>query len=646
MVSDRRLSELLGEFARTLMTDYPIQSILDHLVRRIVEVLPIGSASVTLISETGETRHVAASDESALRFVELQTENGQGPCIAAFRTGETVAIPDLRHDTRFPEFSTRAIEEGLAAVFSFPLRDYDHRLGALDLYRTTAGTMDAEAMAAAQTLADVTTAYLLNAQARADLEEASERDRHRSLHDPLTGLPNRTLLVERLDHAMLRCRRSKKMVAVFYTDLDGFKSINDSYGHQIGDQLLVAVAERLTNLLRPGDTVARLSGDEFVILCEDLDEAVQAEPLAERIGAAMREPFVVSGTQLHVSASVGIAFAGLADDIPHSVLDQADAAMYEAKRQGGGRHAIIDLRDHRVVSHRARLNQDLRGAVRRGEMEVHYQPIVATGSGQVTGAEALLRWHHPAFGMVHPDVMIPLAEQSGLIGDIGRWVMEQACRDRKRWVGQTSREDLGVSVNISIHQLMAPGFASLVSTVLSDTETQPNLMTLEVTESVLVSDRERALTALVGLKNIGVALALDDFGTGQSSLSHLKHFPMDTVKIDRGFIGDLETSLASRLIVRAVVGLAHGLNMAVVAEGVETAGQRMRVAEMSCDFSQGYLFARPRSAEDLSALLGDRQTLPLRRTAPAFSQLAAASPGTPGHTEHWKGARTEGRGDQ
>jgi EAL domain-containing protein (putative c-di-GMP-specific phosphodiesterase class I) len=250
--------------------------------------------------------------------------------------------------------------------------------------------------------------------------------------------------------------------------------------------------------------------------------------------------------------------------------------------------------------------------------------------------------------MVHPDVMIPLAEQSGLISDIGRWVMEQACRDRKRWVGQTSQEDLGVSVNISIHQLMAPGFASLVSTVLSDTQTQPDQMTLEVTESVLVSDRERALAALVGLKNIGVALALDDFGTGQSSLSHLKHFPMDTVKIDRGFIGDLETSLASRLIVRAVVGLAHGLHMAVVAEGVETAGQRTRVAEMSCDFSQGYLFARPRSAEDLGALLGDRQTLPLQRPAPAISQLAAASPSAPGHT----GApalgpmRTERRGDQ
>jgi diguanylate cyclase (GGDEF)-like protein len=610
------------------MTDYPIQSILDHLVGRIVEVLPIGSAGVTLISPGNETRQVAASDESAMRFVQLQTETGQGPCIEAFRTGENVVIPDLRQDTRFPDFSKRAIEEGLAAVFSFPLRDYDHKLGALDLYRTTVGNMDAEAMTAAQTLADVTTAYLLNAQVRADLEESSERDRHRSLHDALTGLPNRALLVERLDHAMLRCRRSKKMVAVFYTDLDEFKSINDAYGHHVGDELLVAVAERLTALLRPGDTVARLSGDEFVILCEDLDEASQAEPLAERIGAALGEPFVVSGAQLHVSASVGIAFAGLADDMPHSVLEQADAAMYQAKRQGGGRHAIIDLRDHRAVSHRARLNKDLRGAVRRGELEVHYQPIVTTDSGQVTGVEALLRWQHPAYGMVSPDVVIPLAEQSGLIGGIGRWAMERACVDRKRWLGH---DDLGISVNISIHQLMAPGFASSVSTVLSNTQTEPDQVTLEVTESVLVSDRERALAALIALKNVGVVLALDDFGTGQSSLSHLKYFPMDTIKIDRGFIGDLESSRVSRLIVRSVVGLAHGLNMAVVAEGVETVGQRTRVEEMSCDFSQGYLFARPRSADDLSALLGSSQTLPLRRPAPAISLTAAANTSTGPH---------------
>jgi diguanylate cyclase (GGDEF)-like protein len=614
------LSELLSEFARTLMTDYPIQSILDHLVVRIVAVLPIESAGVTLISPTGETRNVAASDESALRFVKLQTETGEGPCMTAYRTGDAVLIPDLGKDTRFPSFTKRARQEGLAAVFSFPLRNYDHTIGALDLYRTTPGPIDAEGMAAAQTLAEVTTAYLLNADARTDLLETTEAARHRSLHDPLTGLPNRTLFVERLDHAMLRCRRSGKMVAVFFVDLDQFKAINDAYGHKVGDEVLVAVAERLTNLLRPGDTVERLSGDEFLILCEDLDEAAQAEPLATRIGAALEAPFVLSSIELRASASVGIAFAGLADDIPEAILERADAAMYQAKGLGGGRHSIVDLREHRVVSHRARLNRDLRGALARAELAVHYQPIVVTGTGRVTGVEALLRWMHPAHGMVYPDVVIPLAEQSGLIGDIGLWLMQQSCVDRKRWLGKGN--DFGVSVNISIQQLMAPDFSSKVARVLAETATDPAQLTLEVTESVLVSDSERALAALVALKRLGVAIALDDFGTGQSSLSHLKRFPVDVVKIDRGFITDLEKNLASRLIVRAVVGLAHGLGMAVVAEGVEGPRQRTEVSALACDFSQGYLFARPASADDLTSLLATNRTLPRPFARPTVSVLA------------------------
>lgn len=621
MVSDNRLSELLSEFAHTLMTDYPIQSILDHLVVRIVAVLPISSAGVTLISPTGETRNVAASDESALRFVRLQTETGEGPCITAFRTGETVVIPNLDQDARFPNFATRAREEGLRAVFSFPLRDYDHTIGALDLYRTAPGPIDAEGMAAARTLADVTTAYLLNAEARAELVETTEAAQHRSLHDALTGLPNRTLFVERLDHAMLRCRRSGRMVAVFFVDLDKFKAINDTFGHRVGDEVLVEVAERLTHALRPGDTVARLSGDEFLILCEDLDEAEQAEPLAARIVTALEEPLVLPSIEINVSASVGIAFAGLADDIPEAILEQADAAMYQAKQLGGGHHSIVDLREHRVVSRRARMNRDLRGALGRAEFEVHYQPIVVTGTGQAMGVEALLRWMHPAHGMVYPEVTIPLAEQSGLIGDIGFWLMKRACLDRKRWLGR--EDDFVVSVNISVQQLMAADFTRRVASVLTETDTDPAQLTLEVTESILVSDRERALRTLVSLKRLGVSIALDDFGTGQSSLSHLKKFPVDVIKIDRTFISDVERNLASRLIVRAVVGVAHGLGMAVVAEGVEGPGQRTEVSALACDFSQGYLFARPAPVDDVTDLLAANRTLPRPPGRPTITVLAA-----------------------
>jgi diguanylate cyclase (GGDEF)-like protein len=300
---EHQLSDVLSEFARTLVTDFPIQAILDHLVLRIVEVLPITAAGVTLISPGVDPRYVAASDDAALRYERLQTELGERPCIAAYKTGRAVAVADVRIDDRFTKFAPRAVDEGLLAVFTFPLRHGDTQLGALDLYRDVAGPLDAGAMMAAQTLADVAAAYLLNAKARAHLQESSDRALETSLHDALTGLPNRTLLVERLDHAILRCRRSNKMVAILFADLDRFKSINDTYGHHVGDELLIAVAQRLTALLRPGDTVARLGGDEFVILCEDLDQTSQGGVLAARIAEQLSETFVLSEVEVQVSAS-------------------------------------------------------------------------------------------------------------------------------------------------------------------------------------------------------------------------------------------------------------------------------------------------------------------------------------------------------
>ncbi len=622
MLTDRQLSDVLSEFARTLVTDFPIQSILDHLVVRIAELLPISSVGVTLISAEGESRHIAASDESALRFVKLQSEMGEGPCLTAHETGEVVVVPDLREDARFPKFSRRGLEEGLRAVFSIPLKNDDQDLGALDLYRTEPGPMDDDEMYVAQTLADVTTAYLLNAQSRMELEESTERARQSALHDPLTGLPNRTLLVQRLDHAILRCRRSEKMLAVFFADLDHFKQVNDTFGHHAGDELLISVADRLTGLLRPGDTLARLAGDEFAILCEDLNEVSQVEPLAKRISNALAEPFVVDGNEIKVSASVGIAFAGLADDVPESVIQEADAAMYEAKRSGGDRHTVIDLRDRRAASHLARLNRDLTGALRRGELRVEYQPIVRTGSGRLVGAEALLRWAHPAHGTIKPATVIPLAEQSGLITEIGYWLMKQACLDRQRWQGNGQHADIGVSVNVSVHQLMSQDFVQSVSKVLFETGTDPRLVTLEVTESVLVADKPRALRVLKELKSLGVMLALDDFGTGQSSLSHLKQFPVDIVKVDREFVADIEANPASRLIVGAVTRLAHELGMTVTAEGIENPFQLDAVAALDCDFSQGFYFSTPVSSGHLGGMWAKNNTLPRLRP------LIGTSPGT------------------
>ncbi|MGZ4679719.1 MAG: putative bifunctional diguanylate cyclase/phosphodiesterase [Ilumatobacteraceae bacterium] len=600
---ERRLSSVLGEFARTLLTDFPIATILDHLVLRIVDVLPITSAGVTLIAPGANPHYIAASNDSALRFEQLQSELGEGPCLAAYHSGEAVTAPDLADDDRFPIFGPRAVAEGLMAVFTFPLRHGDERLGALDLYRATTGSLDAEEMRSAQTLADVATAYLLNARAREDLRVSSEAAREHSLHDDLTGLPNRALLIQRLEHAILRCQRSGKMVAILFADLDLFKGINDTFGHHVGDELLVAVAERLTGLLRPGDTVARLSGDEFVILCEDIDHASQVEHIATRIDDALARGFVLSGVEVRVSASVGIAFAGRGNHVPEKVLQEADMAMYHAKRNGRAGHAALDLGEHRLARHRASLARDLRGATARGELRNDYQPIVATADGRINAVEALVRWAHPVHGIVAPALVIPIAEQSGLIHEIGEWALERACVDWQRWRQRRPDDELGISVNVSAQQLMATHFVETVAAVLFSTRTEAKRLTIEVTESVLLRDGDAAVQRLNDLTRLGVTLAIDDFGTGYSSLSYLKRLPVDMLKIDRAFIADIDRDPASAVIVRAIVQLAHDLGIAVVAEGVESVGQYEQVALLGCDFCQGFFFAPPSSARQVEARL-------------------------------------------
>jgi diguanylate cyclase (GGDEF)-like protein len=607
MASDQQLSDVLSEFARTMLTDFPIQSILNHLVKRIVEVLPITAAGVTLISPGAEPRYVAASDESALRFEELQTELAEGPCLLAYETGQAVAVADLRNEPRFPTFAPRAVKAGLVAVFTFPLRSGIEQLGALDLYRDAPGLLDTASMKAAQTLADVAAAYLLNAQARVDLRDSSDQSHERAVHDALTGLPNRILLLERLDHAVLRARRSGKMAAVLFADLDRFKLVNDQHGHNVGDQLLVSVAQRLTSVLRPGDTLARISGDEFVILCEDLDATAEIEDLAARIQVTLETPFILEGIEVDASASVGIAYSGRGDQLSEQILRNADTAMYQAKRKGGARHQVVDLREQRQIADRASLERDLRGAADRGELRMDYQPIVKTGDGGIAGVEALLRWAHPSRGLVAPTLLIPLAERCDLITDIGLWVLEQACRDRPR--GQQNHNqgnDFTMAINVSAQQLMSLDFAPNVAAVLAFSDTDPNRVTLEVTESVFIQDSARALVVLSALKQVGVNIALDDFGTGYSSLNYLKRFPIDTVKIDQEFIADVEHDGASHAIVLKVIELAHLLGMTVVAEGVETTEQHQELVVLGCDYCQGFYFAPPMSADDLDTLAQQR----------------------------------------
>jgi diguanylate cyclase (GGDEF)-like protein len=338
MPSDKKLSEVLSEFAHTLLTDVPIQAILDHLVERIVDVLPITSAGVTLIAPGTSPQYVAASDEAALRYERLQSDVGEGPCLAAYHSAAPVAVPDLRDDTRFPEFTPRALVAGLAAVFTYPLLNGTECLGALDLYRDVPGPLSRAADDAARTLAEVTSVYLVIARTRHELEATTHKLRDDALHDALTSLPNRTLFVERLEHALLRSQRSGLAPAILFLDLDGFKRVNDLYGHAVGDELLIAAGRRIAALLRPSDTVARLSGDEFVVLCEDLQSAEALDAIAGRIGAGLASEFMLSTKKVAITASIGTAMAVTGGASIDRLLEDADAAMYTAKRKGGARH--------------------------------------------------------------------------------------------------------------------------------------------------------------------------------------------------------------------------------------------------------------------------------------------------------------------
>jgi diguanylate cyclase (GGDEF)-like protein len=605
VATEKELDDVLGEFARTMATDLPVQSILDHLVQRIVEILPISAAGVTLISNDLVPRYVAASGKSALRYEQLQTELAEGPCLMAYRSGVAVSVPDLEKDERFAAFRSRALADGLAAVWTFPLRQGDNRLGALALYRGTPGELGPTAMGAAQILADVTSAYLVNAQARSDLQGSSKRSQDNSRIDGLTGSANRALLIERLDHVLSRSSRSDKIVAVLYIGLDGLKQVNDNHGHACSDTLLVAVARRIRGLLRPGDTLARMSGDEFVVLCEDLDGAAQAGLIATRLVASLAGRFhlVRPEVDVQISASVGTACARRGDHLPERILHDADVAMYQAKRRGGGHYGVVDLRVQELDEFPSSLAGDLRGAVDRGELHNDYQPIVATIDGRIVGAEALVRWDHPTRGLIEPTVMVPLAEASGLITKIGRWVLERACADRQRWCDGAAGPDFAISVNVSPRQLMGPSFVTTVATALHRTRTPPGSLSLEVTEGVFSQDIEHVLGVLGELKQMGVKIVLDDFGTGYSSLTHLRRLPIDIVKLDPEIISNILADRSSRSIVTKVVELAHLLEMGVVAEGVETAEQHQAVAALGSEGSQGFYFARPMSADDLGTLI-------------------------------------------
>lgn len=422
--------------------------------------------------------------------------------------------------------------------------------------------------------------------------------RHQAFHDTLTGLANRSLFLDRLGHALARVERGAPPAAILFLDLDDFKAVNDHLGHSEGDRLLVAVAAELTAATRASDTVARLGGDEFAILVEETG-LHEAQRTAERILERLAIPITLGDREVVAPASIGIALWTADAPGTEELVRRADIAMYAAKGRGGSRHVTYEPSLYDGTIARMELKADLRGALDRAELHVAFQPIVDLAAGTISGTEALMRWTHPRLGVVSPAEFIPLAEESTAILDLGRWILEEACRQTRTWQEATGVRDLTVSVNLSGRQIAHPGIVADVDRILRVTRLEPRTLTLEITESILIQDGEDTMATLRGLKGLGIRLAIDDFGTGYSSLSYLRQFPIDILKIDRSFVTGLDGNASSSALVRSIVDLSATLMIETVAEGIESPKQRDVLRDLGAEKGQGYLYARPMTAEDM-----------------------------------------------
>ncbi len=515
----------------------------------------------------------------------------QVPESIAISERKTVVVDDYATDTRFsvpPHLHTG----GPASLLSVPVTGPGQPYGALSVHSRTRRIFRPDDTVFLHSIANALGLAL-------DRRRAEEETLHRAFHDALTGLPNRTLFVHRLARTIER-RADSANIGVFVVDLDHFKVINDSLGHELGDALLIEVANRLRDCVRPGDMVARLGGDEFALLCEDLDSDELINSITTRVSEALDTPVEISGRGIHVSASMGVALAAGTTSTSASLLRDADIALYQAKDSGRGGWALFEETHRARAVNRLETESELRQAVPAGELRVHYQPTVDLATGHTTGVEALVRWKHPVRGLIRPTEFIPIAEQTDLIDRVGRWVLEEACGQLARWSRLPETARLSVAVNLSVRQLSQPGLADEVALVVGQLGIDPSKLCLEITESALMIDLEQALAAIRALKQLGIRIAVDDFGTGYSSLAYLTRLPIDVLKIDRSFVSAIAHDPQDRAITRGIIDLAHSLDLIVVAEGVETQQQLVLLQAMGCDQGQGFLFARPAKADELS----------------------------------------------
>jgi diguanylate cyclase (GGDEF)-like protein len=433
---------------------------------------------------------------------------------------------------------------------------------------------------------------------------------HQANHDVLTGLPNRVLLRDRLEHAIVRAKRTESQVVVLFIDLDGFKTVNDGLGHLAGDKLLKAVSERLRANAREEDTIARIGGDEFVILLENINTIDQIETVTQKTTVIFERPFIVDRHELFVGASVGVSVFPKDGDDHETLLNNADTAMYRAK--SGGRNTVCyfgqEMSNHALE--RLVMEQELRRAIYQDDLILHYQPVISLITGKMTGVEALVRWQHHDRGLIKPEEFIPLAEETGLIVPLGEWVMNRACQQAKDWKVDEGDNDFRMAVNLSPRQFLQPGFPALIGRILEKTELPAQYLEFEITENHIMQDIVVATKTMESLSAMGIGLSIDDFGTGYSSLSYLNQFPIARLKIDRSFVQDINSTSDKSAIALAVIAMAHSMNLSVVAEGVEKQEQYAFLKEKLCDEIQGFYFCKP---------------LPAAQVKQYYSELSQAS---------------------
>jgi diguanylate cyclase (GGDEF)-like protein/PAS domain S-box-containing protein len=585
-LGEQDLDALTHEVASVVATTLEI----DHCV--VMELESDGSA---LRAVAGVGLH-----EGVLRGMRIPSPPGSLLALALSQS-EPLVVEDINDDPRLrgePLLHEFIVGSGMSVL----VRTRTDAWGLLAVYSETTRAFEPDEVEFLAAVANVVSGAVERHRVEEDI-------RHRALHDPLTGLPNRMLALDRLAGALARRRRDEGAVAVVLLDLDHFKLVNDSLGHEAGDALLTALAPRLQDAVRPSDTVARLGGDEFVVVCEDLDGARAAVHVAERLVAAVRQPLVLGDAEHFASASIGIALAESADADPQTLIRDADAAMYRAKERGRGRYELFDESLRRRVLVRLRTESELRRALERDELLVHYQPIVDVREQSITAVEAVVRWMHPERGLLEPIEFINVAEETGLIGPRGDIVLSTACRDVADWQRRFEGEPpMMLCVNASATQIADTAFPARVAEYARRSGLAAGSLAIEITESVLIDEAHAPVTVLNRMRDYGLVLMLDDFGTGYSGLSYLRRFPLDALKIDRSFIAGLGADDEDSAIVAAIIGMARTLGLTVVAEGVENRAQLAQLMQLDCDRAQGFLFAPPVPAERIEQMIATRST--------------------------------------